>query len=132
MELEPKTTVADLLNIAANNPAVLNLTLDGISVLVKTVKNARTDGLTDTMTLTEFYKNWYMPKIAERNRQRDSTKAERDTAFKYWKQFTGDPCLSDIGDETIDAFAAGLFQVKKQDGKKLSDLIDLSSVRNDH
>ena len=80
MELEPKTTVADLLNIAAENPAVLNLTLDGISVLVKTVKNARTDGLTNTMTLSQFYKNWYLPKIAVRNRQTAETQAEREMA----------------------------------------------------
>lgn len=121
MELEPKTTVADLLNIAAENPAVLNLTLDGISVLVKTVKNARTDGLTNTMTLSQFYKNWYLPKIAVRNRQTAETQAERATAFKYWAQFTGDPCLSELNDDTIDAFVSGLFQVKKPNGKRLSD-----------
>lgn len=120
MEIDQKTTVADLLNLAADNPAVLTLTIGGLSVLVKNKISSRSDGLTADMTLTEFYKRWYIPKIAARNRQKAATLAERATAFTYWAKFTGDPRLSDLSDDTIDAFAAGLFQVRRG-GRPLSD-----------
>lgn len=121
MEIDQKTTVADLLNLAAENPAVLTLTIGGLSVLVKNKIKSRSDGLTEDMTLTQFYQSWYVPKISTRNRQTAGTRKERETAFRYWTKYTGDPRLSDLSDDTVDAFAAGLFQATTREGKKLSD-----------
>ncbi len=79
------------------------------------------DGITADLTLSEFYENWYLPKIATRKRQTKATIAERNTAMKYWISITGNPKLSEINDDIVDSFTDGLYKAVKPDGKQLSD-----------
>ena len=121
MEISKDTTVADLIRLAADMPEMMKMTLGGLNLIVRAKLSERNDGITDEMTLTQFYAEWYMPKIALRNRQDAKTKKERDTSMMYWARFTGDPAICRINNETVDAFVDGLYQMKKRGGGQLSE-----------
>ena len=121
MQIDNLTTVADLINYAATNPGLLNLNLGGLNLLVKSKNAARNDGLSEDLTLPEFYEQWYKVKIAVRNRQHKNTIRERETSLKYWQRLTGNPKLKEINDSTIDRFVDGLYQTPKKGGGKIGE-----------
>ncbi|MBR0239250.1 MAG: hypothetical protein IJQ39_14235 [Thermoguttaceae bacterium] len=120
MEITRTTTVAELIALAAEIPELMKMTLGGL-ILMANAKTQRNDGLSDQMTLSKFYEEWYLQIISKRNRQSEKTVREINTAMKYWVEYTGDPTLAEINNFTIDKFAAGLYQTKKKNGGTLSD-----------
>lgn len=120
MEITRTTTVAELITLAAEIPELMKMTLGGL-ILMANAKTQRNDGLSDQMTLSKFYEEWYLQIISKRNRQSEKTVREINTAMKYWIMYTGDPTLAEINNFTIDKFAAGLYQTKKKNGGTLSD-----------
>ena len=121
MEISKLTTVAELITLAANVPELLKMTLGGLDLMIRTKEAVRNEGINENMTLTDFYKQWYVPRISARKKQNSDTINQRETALKYWATFTGDPPLANINDATIDKFLDGLYQIDKKGGGKISD-----------
>ena len=120
MEITTKTTVAELIMLASEVPAIMNMNIGGLALMANSVKQ-RTDGLSDRMTLSEFFERWYLPVISQRNRQKNNTIKELKTSIKYWENLTGDPQLAEINNLTVDQFVAGLYKKQDAKGKTLSD-----------
>lgn len=107
-------TLQDLIN---QSPWLLTQRLDIVEAVLKGEHRDREDGLSPSMTLTEFYWKWYRPMVSEADGRDAKTIREREIALEYWKSATGDPPLEEINKSTTTQFVNFLRTSKFKRGK---------------
>lgn len=96
-----------LKEILETDPNALDLTLRD---LYRAAKEENDAGLSDSMTLSQFYEAAYKPEVSIPKRVSDDTIRQRETALRYWVQITGDPPLCEISKSVMNCFSAELFK----------------------
>ena len=65
-------------------------------------------GLSDGMTLTDFYLKVYLPEVSKPKGIKKLTIREREVSLRYWEEITGGICLGDITKRTLCLFVEKL------------------------
>ena len=108
-------TLQDLID---RSPWLLTQRLDVVEAILKgESSHCRADGLSPTMTLCEFYEQWYKPQISVADGRDVKTLREREKALEYWRRATGDPPLEEITKSTTAQFVGFLRTSKFRRGK---------------
>jgi len=58
-------------------------------------------GMSDGMTLTEFYEKVYLPEVSKPKGVKRLTMREREVSLKYWEEITGGIAIGDVTKQTL-------------------------------
>lgn len=85
-------------------------------------KTERTDGLSNKMTLGEFYRRCYLPEISLPKGLDPNTIQQRSQAIRLWETLTPDPALAEIDKRIMGEFVIRLRELPAQGrvGKRIS------------
>ena len=89
--------------------------MDALDMKVVDVAEAkqqkRRDGLSDVMTLTQFYEACYKPEVSDTKGLKRNTIQQRRQALGLWAKLTGDPALKEITRQHMQQFVT---EVRKE------------------
>lgn len=72
-------------------------------------RDARPPSTAQRVTLSQFYREWFLPRVrVPRGSAPDTLSADR-TALRHWVRITGDPPLAAIDDELCAAFVSAMY-----------------------
>ncbi|MDO4574238.1 MAG: tyrosine-type recombinase/integrase [Planctomycetia bacterium] len=100
-----KTKYRKLGDLLAEHLELVNLRPEVAAALIRSLTEPKEkNGLSDEMTLTEFYTAYYKPNVSVANDRDKNTMEQRERALRYWAEATGDPALRDIDTATLTQF----------------------------
>ena len=69
-------------------------------------------GMSDGMTLTEFYEKVYLPEVSRPKGVKRLTLREREVSLKYWEEITGRIAIGDVTKQTLCLYVEKLREKK--------------------
>ena len=69
-------------------------------------------GMSDGMTLTEFYEKVYLPEVSKPKGVKRLTMREREVSLKYWEEITGGIAIGDVTKQTLCLYVEKLREKK--------------------
>lgn len=103
MSISRKNSLAEVLKLC---PEAKTMTLEEVWRLVH--KEECADGLSDEMTLSEFYEKCYKPEVSIPKGVCRLTLHEREVSLKYWEEATESPSLAEIDSKRMGRFIVWL------------------------
>lgn len=104
MSIHRNLTVKEILR---KIPGAKNMTFAQLMEIVRRYESGD-GGLSDGMTLTEFYEKVYKSEVSRPKGVKRSTLKEREVSLRYWEQITGGIRLGDITKKTLCSFVENL------------------------
>ncbi len=92
-------------------PNARNMTFAELMEIVRRYESGD-GGLSDGMTLTEFYEKVYKPEVSRPKGVKRLTMREREVSLKYWEEITGGIALGDVTKRTLCLFVEKLREKK--------------------
>ncbi|MDO4584787.1 MAG: site-specific integrase [Planctomycetia bacterium] len=102
MDVSYDMTVREM--VAKYGRKVLDWKVADVAVMAEAKQQQRADGLSDTMTLTEFYVKCYKPEVSEPKNLKRNTLQQREQSLALWAKITGNPPLKEITKKTMVQF----------------------------